>query len=228
MVALLATLNTTNNKDVWRTHVAFSNAVERLGDLTEEIDVCAKAQAAKDGATDEKSATLNALAEVAFEVAAGTRAFARSTGDQYLAGQMDFSASEITRGSDRAVISRCEAILETAGEVVDSLAEFQITSTKLKALEKRIAEFRAVQPKPRQNRSASSAATAQLPKLFVRAAELLKDELDGLAVQFKSANPAFYAEYRSARHVVAGSLARGGAANNVVTAPNTTVTDKAA
>ncbi len=228
LVALLATVNSVNNKNVWKSHVAFSNAIDRLADITEEIDACAKSQSAKDGATDEKAQALTALAESAFEVAAATRAFAKATGDRYLAGQVNFSASEITRGSDRAVISRCEAILETAGEAVDSLAEYQITAAKLKSLEKRIADFRAVQPKPRQARSTSSAATSQLPKLFLRASELIKDELDGLAVQFKASAPAFYAEYRSARTVISAAATRNGTPSNVVAGPNTTLTDKAA
>ena len=54
LVVLLATLNSTKHKAIWGSHVAFSNAVAELAEISEEIEACAKCQETKDGATDAK------------------------------------------------------------------------------------------------------------------------------------------------------------------------------
>ena len=228
VVALLAVLNSAKNKPVWGAHVAFSNVMAQLADLAEEIEACAKCQAAKDGASEEKEQALQFLGDVGYEIAAGTLAYASSTGDKFLAGKVDYSRSAIISGSAGKVIARAETILDAASEVVDSLADQQVTPTKLKKFENRIKDFRAANPKPRQATAGSNAATRRLPKLYRNVRTLLTDQLDKLAVQFKASQPAFYAEYQAARTIVEAATGRSVDDNNVVSAPNTAPASKAA
>ncbi|MCI0537605.1 MAG: hypothetical protein L0Z50_20515 [Verrucomicrobiales bacterium] len=60
-----------------------------------------------------------------------------------------------------------------------------------------------------------------LVSLFAQADELLTKRLDGLAVQFKDAQPDFYNTYRIARRIVSNPAGRASEpATNVVVAPN--------
>ena len=114
LVVLLATLNSAKHKAIWASHVAFSNAVTELAGISEEIEACAKCQATKDGATDAKLSALEALGDIAFEVAAGVKAYASKQGDKFLAGKVSFSRSALASGSASKVIARAETIFDAA------------------------------------------------------------------------------------------------------------------
>ena len=228
LVALLATLNLAKNKSTWSAHVAFSSAVSELDEIVKEIEACAKCQATKDGASDAKLSALEALGDIAFEVAAGVKAYASKQGDRFLAGKVDFSRSKLTSGSASKVIARTQTIFDAATEVIDELADQQVTPAKLKKLENRIKNFGAVHSKPRQTTAASNAATRRLPKLFRTAAKILTEQLDGLAVQFKGAQPAFYLEFQAARSIIEQATGRAADGANATPAASVTPPAKAA
>jgi len=216
-VATISVLQRESNSDLWSSKVALSRAVADLEAVVEKINDCAQCQAAKDGATEEKAQAARELGDAAFEIAAATKSCAVAGGNKYLAGQVDFSRSEITKGRDSSVLARCRAIHAAAAGALDSLADYEVTSAKLTALKKKIDAFDAAQSKPRQATASSSAATKELTKLFKQAGEILDDRLDGLLVPFKSTEPTFYSEYQAARVVVGNTGGR--AASNVVPAP---------
>jgi hypothetical protein len=60
-----------------------------------------------------------------------------------------------------------------------------------------------------------------LPELFAAADELLNDRLDGLIVQFKKIDTAFYNEYSAARVIVVASGSRTAKVETPETTPNT-------
>ena len=228
MVALLATLNLVKNKLVWTAHVAFANAVTELIGIIQEIEHCAKCQAASDGATEEKQQALEQLGDTAHEVAAGVKAYASAGEDKFLLGKVNFPPSRLISGSASKVIARAETILDAATEVVDSLEDQQVTPAKLKKLENRIKTFRAVHAKPRQTTAAGNAATRRLPRLFRQTNALLTEQLDALAVQFKGAQPGFYGEYQSARMIVDPATGRSAESPGAAGASSVTVPAKAA
>jgi hypothetical protein len=159
ITVLLALLNSAQWNGVWAAHVAFAAAVARLTEIKAEIDFCSKCQAIKDGAVAEKVQALKSLGDIAFEVAAGVKAFASANNDKLLAGKVSYSRSATIKGSGAKVIARCETIFDAATEVIDSLGDQRITPARLKLLEKRIDEFREAHPKPRQATARSNAAT---------------------------------------------------------------------
>jgi len=226
MVSVLGTLNSEKAQTLISNRVALVKAVSDLQIVVDKIMVCAEKQEAKDGATAQKAAALAALGDAAIEIAAGTKAYAVATGDQFLTGQMDFSRSEIVKGRDSSVLARCQTIHDAASEHVDDLADYDVTLAKLKTLEKKIEAFREVRSKHRQSKASSSAATKELPKLFRKASEILTQRLDGLMVPFKTTEPTFYGEYQAARLVIDTSARSNGA--NIVPGTNTTPTAQAA
>lgn len=87
------------------------------------------------------------------------------------------------------MVARCQHVLAAATENVESLADYGVRAGKLTVLKKRIDAFQALVPKPRARRVTSPAATQELPKLFSQADELLSEQPNGLAVQFKATRP---------------------------------------
>ena len=81
--------------------------------------------------------------------------------------------------------------------------------------------FDAVKVAPRQSRVSQSAATRLIPGLVRSGAAVLREQLDGLMIQFKSANPNFYNEYFAARTVVnnRGRSVAAGQGNVATTTP---------
>ena len=229
---VVATLNSEseekNYKVIWSAVKGFVDAVSDLEEVVARIDVLLKVQEGKDGAAAEKAQALQLLGDAAYEIAAAARSCAVASGNTFLAGQVDFTRAQVTQGRDATVAARCEGILDTANGVSDSLKDYGITTAKLTKLQQRIDAFNAVQTKPRQVTSSSSAATRELPGLFQQAVAVLEDRLDGLVVQFKESQPSFYNEYQSARMTVDATGGRTSKATNVVPVPGTTPVTRAA
>ena len=188
--------------DLWQALPGFVTGAGELDENIAGIQTLAQTQAQKNGASADKAQAFDALLDAAFEVAAATKAFAAATGDRELAAKLDYSRSEIGSGRDNEMLARCRAIYAEANAVVASLADYGVTAAKLTSLKKKTDAFQSAQPKPRQGRATSSAATKALPELFALTDGLLNDRLDGLAVQFKDSQPAFYGEYLAARVIV--------------------------
>src|SRR5262245_11546632 len=78
-------------------------------------------------------------------------------------------------------------------------------------------DFSDVQSKPRQSKAAVSAATSELVKLFDQLDEVLHKQLDPLSEKFKTSEPVFYNEYKTARSIVDSTATHDGSTNtNVV------------
>lgn len=188
--------------DVWESLPAFAAGAEELDEIIVAIQGNAQTQTSQNGAAAEKAQAFQVLVDAAYEVAAATRACAVASNNKELAKRVDFSRSDVGKGRDTSVVARCQDIWTAATENVGSLGNYGVTSAKLNALKKKIEDFQSVQAKPRQGKATSSSATKELSKLFRRADELLNDQLDGLAVQFKGTQPAFYNAYKTARVIV--------------------------
>jgi hypothetical protein len=219
--AAQAVLN--SHQSVWESLPAFDDGVDEFGEIIGNIQTGAQTQTSRSGAAADKAYILQVLGDAAYEVGAATRACAVASGNKELAGRVDFSRSELTDGRDPEIVARCQDIHAAASQDLASLTDYGVNAVKANTLKKKIDAFQAAQPKPRQGRATTSAATKMLVSLFAQADELLKKRLDGLAVQFQEAQPNFYNSYRTARRIVSHPGGRvSKPATNVVAVPATT------
>lgn len=186
----------------WSALVAFAAGVTKFNSIVTEINDLAQTQASRNGASNEKSYALDALASAAFEVSAALHAYAVAQEDFALEGRVDFSLSSISLGRESSVLSRCRDIHAAAVEHAGDLADYGITAAKLTALKKKVDAFEGSMNKPRQHVAESAAATVTLAERFKDADEVLNKCLDKLVFQFKDSAPDFFNEYQSARIVV--------------------------
>ncbi len=232
MRALSGTLSKAENQAIYKDLKAFNKGVTELSDLIQEIEDtdAVSSSADKFGPAADKAKAAQLLGDGAFEIASAVHACAVDSGNDALALTMDFSRSDVTRGRDGSIVQRCQGILNTATELVDSLGDYGVTTAKLNTLKKRVEGFDALRSKPREGITAGSAATKRVPKLFRKATVLLARKLDRLAVQFKESEPEFYAQYKAARVVVDAAVARSAKTkkSGKVTPATDTSTPKAA
>jgi len=200
--AHLAVKAVLDGTEVWQSLPAFVTGAEELDEHIVSIQSLAQTQTSQSGASAEKAQSFQVLVDAAYEVAAATRACAVASSNRELARRVDYSRSDVGKGRDTEVVARCQDILSAATENVESLGDYGVTQTKLNTFKKKIEGFQAVQAKPRQGRAQSSSATKQLAELFREVDELLNDRLDGLVVQFKGSQPAFFNAYTTARSIV--------------------------
>jgi hypothetical protein len=220
MEALVGLLRETETEALWKKVPAFKLAVEELEELIQDITAASRAQDARRGPAADKARALQLLGDEAHAVAAATHACAVASGNEALALRTDLSRTNVTKGRDAAILERCKEIHSAAAELVDSLADYDVTSTDLNSLKRRIDAFEALRSKPRERIATSSAATKRLGKLFRQANTLLWRRLDRLAVKLKASQPKFYEDYRATR-VVVGNSGRASQDAKVVTPVNT-------
>jgi hypothetical protein len=193
-----------SHKPIWTALTGFSAAVDDLETNLSTIASLAQVQAARSGAAAEKNAALESLLDAAQQIAGATRAGAVVNKDAELAAKADYSRSDLARGRAGEVVARCRNLWSAANDNVDVLGAFGVTTGKLTTLKKKIDDFESSQPRPRQDRANTRAATRTLPDLFEATDEILNDCLDGLVVQFKSGDAEFYNTYTTARRIVDG------------------------
>ncbi|HEY0548324.1 MAG TPA: hypothetical protein VGF13_01910 [Verrucomicrobiae bacterium] len=192
----------------WQNHEAFADSVETLGEKVSQIDEQVEISHGNPGAAQKKEQVRKELCVSACEVIGAVRSYATKNDDPELLARVSYSASDVTAGKSSDVVARCKAIWSAAAGVVADLGKYGITPAKLTLLKKRIDAFDAAKVAPRQNRVKKSAAGQLLRKLVRESVNILRDELDGLMVQFQSAAPNFYQEYFAARVVVDSRGAR--------------------
>lgn len=191
-----------SNKPVWESLPGFVTAVGDVEANIATIAGLAQVQSARSGAAAEKGAVLESLLDSATQIAGATRAGAVIGKDYELATKANFSRSELARGRSSEVVSRCRNVWTVANDNLDVLGAFGVTASKLTTLKKRIDDFETSQPRPRQDRANSSAATQTLPELFKQTDEILSGCLDGLIVQFQATDADFVNAYQTARKIV--------------------------
>lgn len=214
LTTVKAVLNEHN--ETWQSHVAFAEGFDSLGETIASINAQAQLAQGNPGATNAKALARQALGETACEIIGGLRAYATVSGNAELAAKVKFSPSEVVSGKANEVVTRCRNIHAAADELVSSLGDYGITAAKLTAFKNRINAFETVKSAPRQSRVTQSAAAQLIPQLVRSGVAILRDQLDGLVLQFKAANPTFYEEYFAARAVVDN---RGGRSDNTDVQP---------
>ncbi len=202
-------------ENAWQGHEGFTDGVEALGEKQDQVEEQMDIAQGNPGASQMKERLRQELATAAFEVIGALRSYATKNHDPELLAKINYSASDVPAGKPSDVVARCRSIWTAGTDVAVNLGKYGITPAKLTSLKKRIDAFDAAKVAPRQNRVKKSAAVQLLRNLVRDSVSILRDQLDGLMIQFKEANPNFYEEYFAARVVVDNRGARADESNIV-------------
>lgn len=154
------------------------------------------------GVTMGKTEDKKSLTGLSGDIAALVFAFATNTKNLPLQQEVNFSVSDLLRSKDELLIPRCQNIHKAASQNLDAMKDYGLTKSLVDALQAAIDSYTAVVPAPRNAVSLRSTAQKNLKTLFKETDQLLKNQLDKLAVNFKTTNPDFLTAYKSNRIIV--------------------------
>ncbi len=210
MVPAQATLETVRkHSSLWDGIPAHATAVTTLDDTVTSITDAARTQTARSGDAAAKGSAFQTMVNAAFTICSALKALASATSDRKLSTEVDFSRTNFARGREMDVVNRCQTILNLGTENAEVLAaKYNVSANDLKAVKTAVAAFAEQQPKPRQSKASSAAATCELETLFTTLDEVLNHQIDPLTEKFRESEAPFYNEYQTARSIVTNATSR--------------------
>jgi hypothetical protein len=192
-----------NNAALWADIVGIADSVELLEEKIGFILGRSQQQSERTGFSAKKKGLKEKMLDAAFVVCSGLKALASATDNAQLLAQANFSRSSLEKGREESVVNRCRSVFALGEANSGELAvKYHVATGDRLALNNAITAFTGVQTKPRQGRATSAAATAELVTLFTELDEVLTEQLDPLMAKFRFTQPAFFAEYQTARVIV--------------------------
>ena len=207
-----ATLETVRKHSTrWEGIPAYATAVTTLDETVTSITDAARTQTARSGDAAAKGSAFQTMVNAAFTVCSALKALASATSDRKLSAEVDFSRTDLSRGRETDVVNRCQTVLNLGTENAEVLAaKYNVSANDLKAVKTAIAAFAELQPKPRQSKATSSAATRELETLFATLDEVLHNQIDPLTEKFRESDATFYNEYQTSRSIVTNATSHEG------------------
>lgn len=191
------------NPAITATVPAFATVSTSLRTVYNSIIAAAQQEAqATTGIAIDKSETKTNLCSEAANIAAAVFAFAMNANNHELKEQVNFSITKLQQTKDELLVPVCNGIHEKATTNLAGLASFGITAARLTAFQTAIDTYAALIPGPRNAVAIRIAAKATLTTLFKQADDLMKLQMDKLALQFKPGNSEFYNAFKTNRNII--------------------------
>lgn len=192
-----------DNRPVWNGLSAFAAAFTEFETIIGRTGAAIEKQNKSiSGVTEDKNAVRAALIDKALEVGGAVHAFASDSGNNALRSSVSFSRSKLIYERAAETLQQCQLIFDQANSVIAQLASYGVDAGSLSDFEAKLAAFAAMIPSTRTAITERKGATDDISKLLKRSAAVLKNKIDKLMEQFKSASPEFYRQYHDARMIV--------------------------
>lgn len=193
----------TENASLIENYPQLSQAHAKLRALCNEIfTVNSQQSVTTKGITAQKTEKRTELTTTLIKVIDALKAHAAATGDVKLKAESNFSASDINRLRDNDLAVLSQSIYTLAKPLAAHLALWNISETKIDALETQRQIVMQKTPVIRNVRATSAQATKELKEKFKETTSLFKNTIDPMMLPFKTINPAFYGKYRNARVII--------------------------
>lgn len=200
-----------DNAAITATVPAFGTAFSAFENKVEAIEETAQLEAQViTGITIDKKVLRTSLTEQASGIAAVVYAYASGISNNTLKEEVNFSKSDLAVLRDDQLTPTVRNIHIKATDNLAALATYGITAPTLDAFDDLIDDYAAAVPTPRNAAAQRKAYATALKNHFKDADSILKDQLDKLAVQFKSTNPDFYNTYKNNRIIIDGPTSSTG------------------
>ena len=182
---------------------AFQTALTAVETIVDQIRNTIQLQAGIiNGIAMDKSQLRVTLCGIAADICAIISAFASITKNNELKEKVNFSATQLKRLSDEMVVPICANIHDALSANIAALASYGVTAEAVTNFQTAMDTYKAKISSPRNAISQRSAYNTLLERSFSQANEILKNQMDKMAVQFKTTNTAFYNAYTNNRTIV--------------------------
>jgi hypothetical protein len=177
---------------VWTGKTAVENTATELRDKVDEIGDLQDAITNGTGIKVDKDVARDAGAKTAWALAKAVKSLAIDNGDNTLAGEMDFSWSDLRYAKDQDTVDRWQLVHDRADDNSTALdTGGYVDITLIATLDTQLSAFKSSRPKP-QAHIASNKALNREVKVQVKNMVKLKKELIDRLTQFALSNTTFY------------------------------------
>lgn len=187
------------HESAWSGMPIFADTFKNYGKALDRIQDLLESREALGSAAENKARARQEMAEKAFSLAAGLRAYGAISGKRELLSNVDFTRTDFLFGRDEATLTRANIVMDAVKEHLAALAPYSIIDKDLWNLRKAIEAYEKLLHAPEANRAARAGMTQQLATAFDKADEILKERLDNLVAIFADSQPGFVQAYEKAR-----------------------------
>jgi len=159
--------------------------------------ITSKAQG--EGATADKKARRQTLAETAMPVAGPLFALGAALGDNEISAVADTTEAKLLKLRDGILGSRCSSIHTLATLHAAALVPKGVTALMLTDLLTAITDWDDKVQRPRQHKAAATGEKVVIEQALAALDDFVKKQLDKMMLVFKKPHPSFYAAYKAAR-----------------------------
>ncbi|NVO03765.1 MAG: carboxypeptidase regulatory-like domain-containing protein [Bacteroidetes bacterium] len=196
-------LTLTKFNTVWSGNPVMVAAVGSLQAKVNSINTQDQAQkASTKGITMTKEQAKTAMIDLAYSHIVAGKAYATATNNTLLKETLHYSHSDLKKLKDTDCDDVCQIVKDAVSPFIASMANYGATAATLTALQNGINAFSAMIGKPRSQKAATVVATKTIDQYIRETRTINKESLDLIIEQYKTINPAFYKEYKSARMIV--------------------------
>ena len=178
---------------------AFNNFQGLFGNIIETAQLEASVIT---GVAMDKSQARNAVAEKAAGIAAAVYAYAISIGNNTLKERVHYSLNDLLYLRDELLGPACIDISQAANDNIAALAPYNITAAVLTDFGTLIETYMDSVAAPRNAITQRAAYSASIKNYFKNADNILKTQMDKIALLFKTTNPEFYTTYLNNRIIL--------------------------
>jgi hypothetical protein len=191
------------NNDIWKSGVAFTDAVTRAKTGTGNLRTnTGKQQAPLEGVTGEKAQARDDLEEKLLVVGGAISAFAAKKSDPALAAQVDVNRSLLDRLPGSDLVQTGQRILDAATAHLAALADYGITDATKTELKGVLDRFANKKESTREAVVERKVETLSLPEGIASVRSIFRNEIDKMMMAFRKSHPDFYKAYFAARIIV--------------------------
>ncbi len=191
-----------DNSDIISANIAFQTAFNNFKTkIAAIVNTAQQADLSLTGFAAGKKTTKQDLCGMTADIASIIYAFADATGNEELKGEVNYSLTDLLRLKDSLLAPRCQNIHDKGFENKEALKDYGITAATLTSLQNAIDTYIETIPKPRTAISSRKTLNSNLKQFFKEADAILENQMDKLAVTFKTANPDFVKTYFNLRKI---------------------------
>lgn len=191
------------NPTIVATVAAFNTLLTAFKAKTSSLETTAQQEAQViTGIATDKKVMRETLCQQAADLAAVVFSFAASQADNTLKESVDFSKSDLRNLKDDELAPACRNIHDAANTNLAALATYGITAPMLAAFNDLIDDYDEAVPAPRNAAALRKTYGTTLKNLIKECDAMLNDQMDTLAVQYKTANLEFYTTYKNNRIIL--------------------------
>jgi hypothetical protein len=193
---------TLRHKAIWEENTVFSDTVNNIDKLFEEINITiARQNRTTGGLTTQKNKSRKILNNTTNIFLGIFRSNAKTIGDENLFDNSDKSLSDIKYISNSEIISYVDTIIAYANTNIEALKEYGISEEMIARYGEEAKSFTKYYTAPQEIIAEKKTATLHLKKLFKQLDLLITEHLDNHIMQYKDKERQFYQDYLNARTI---------------------------